>query len=316
MDLEKERLTVGHRPDGSEVSLPVVRVQGSSRGPRLLIALSVHGDEITGHKSVWYLLDYLRKATDLKGELTIISLVNVEGFNYSIRGFPYSTLDLNRMFPGDGRGSLPERITAKVWSLASKADFVLDVHTAGLCIPFVLIHPAEPLIRDFMEDVAYASGLTPLYNYDPELYDRIGLGRSLSGTSVRNGTPALTLELPGFVGIDQLGARAGFIALKNVMVKLGMLDGDYEEVDFLPVIRRRGMKRVKVSAGSAGLLDYTVELGEEVFKGQLLAKVRDPFGDVLEEVRAPEDGFVVQINGFYRTFTGGKVATLAVETGG
>ncbi len=315
MELEKERLIVGRRPDGSEVSLPVMRVKGSAKGPRVLITLSVHGDEITGHKSLWYLLDHLRNVTDLRGQLTVVSLVNVEGFNYSIRGFPYSTLDLNRMFPGDERGSLPERITSKVWSLASKADFVLDVHTAGLCIPFVLIHPAEPLIRDFMEDVAYTSGLTPLYNYDPELYDRIGLGKSLSGTSVKSGTPALTFELPGFVGIDQLGARAGFIALKNVLVKLGMLNGDYEEVDFLPVIRRRGMKRAKVSAESAGLLDYTVELGEEVFEGQLLARVRDPFGDVLEEVKAPRDGFVVQINGFYRTFTGGKVATLAVEAG-
>ncbi len=316
MELLKERLLVGRRPDGSEVSLPILRLSGPVKGPKLLITLSVHGDEITGHKSIWRLLDHLKGETGLKGQLTVISLVNVEGFNYSIRGFPYSTLDLNRMFPGDDRGSLPERITAKVWSLASRADFVLDVHTAGLCIPFVLIHPAEPLIRDFMEDVAYASGLTPLYNYDPELYDRIGLGRSLSGTSVKNGTPALTIELPGFVGIDETGARAGFIALKNVMSKLGMLDEDYEEVDFLPVIRRRGMKRMKVSAESAGLLDYTVELGEEVFEGQLLAKVRDPFGEVLEEIRAPKDGFVVQINGFYRTFTGGKVATLAVESSG
>ncbi len=314
MELEKDRLFIGRRPDGSEVSLPVLTVRGNQGGPKLLLTISVHGDEITGHRSLWYLLDHLQGA-DMRGQLTVVSLVNVEGFNYSIRGFPYSTLDLNRMFPGDEEGSLPERITARVWSLASKADFVLDVHTAGLCTPFVLIHPAEPLIRDFMEDVAHASGLTPLYNYDPELYDRIGLGRSLSGTAVRNGIPALTVELPGFVGIDELGARAGFIAVKNVMSKLDMLDEGYEEIDFLPVIRRRGMKRLKVSAEAAGLLDYTVKLGEEVFEGQLLARVRSPLGEVLEEVRAPRDGFVVQLNGFYRTFTGGKVATLAVAAG-
>ncbi len=314
MELERDRLFIGRRPDGSEVSLPVLRIRGSRAGPKLLLTLSVHGDEITGHGSLWYLLDHLRGA-DIRGQLTVVSPVNVEGFNYSIRGHPYSTLDLNRMFPGDEGGSLPERITAGVWSLASKADFVLDIHTAGLCIPFVLIHPAEPIIRDLMEEVAHASGLTPLYNYDPELYDRIGLGRSLSGTAVRNGIPALTLELPGFVGIDQLGARAGFMAVKNVMVKLDMLDDGYEEIDFLPVIRRRGMRRLKVSSETAGLLDYAVELGEEVFEGQLLVRVRDTLGDVLGEVRAPKDGFVVQINGFYRTFTGGKVATLAVEAG-
>jgi len=314
MELEKERVLVGFRPDGSEVSLPLMRVKGAEGGPRVFISLTVHGDEITGHKSLWYLLDHLRTAK-LTGSLIVVSLVNVDGFNYSIRGVPYSTQDLNRMFPGDREGSLVERVVAKIWELASGSDFVLDVHTAGLCIPFALIHPAEPLIRDFVEEVAHSSGITPLYNFDPEIYDRIGLGRSLSGTSVRNGIPALTIELPGFVGIDELGARAGYIALKNVMVKLGMLEGGYEEGDFLPVVRRKGLKRVRVLSESPGLLDYEVRLGEEVEEGQLLARVRDPFGDVVGEVRAPRPGYVVQVNGFHRVSTGGRVATLAVESG-
>jgi len=314
MKFEKERILIGFRPDGSEVSLPFMSIMGEKEGPRIFMSLTVHGDEITGHKSLWYLMDYLRR-TDLRGSLSVVSLVNTEAFNYSIRGIPYSTLDLNRMFPGDSRGSLPERITAKVWELASKSDFVLDVHTAGLCIPFVLIHPADPLIRDFIEDVAYSSGLTPLYNYDPELYDRIGLGKSLSGTSVKNGTPALTIELPGFVGINELGAKAGFIAMKNILVKLDALEGEYEEVDFLPVVRRRGLKRTRVLSKASGLLDYEVRLGEEVEEGQILARVRDPFGEVVEEVKAPKRGYVVQVNGFYRVFTGGRVVTLAVDAG-
>lgn len=315
MELKKEKITVGRRPDGSDVSLPTVKVKGESGGPKVLITLSLHGDEITGHKSLWYLLDHLGNVSHLRGQLTAISLVNVEGFNYSIRGFPYSTLDLNRMFPGDEKGSLPERIIAEIWSLASNSDFVLDIHTAGLCIPFALIHPAEPSIKSFMEEIAYASGLTPLYNYDSELYNRIGLGKSLTGTAVMSGIPSLTLELPGLVGIDELGARAGFLALKNTLIKLGMLDGDYEEIDFLPVIKRRGMKRTMVSAEESGLIDYYAELGDELRKGQLIARIRDPLGDVLEEIRSPWEGFLIQINGFYRVFTGGKVATLAVEAG-
>lgn len=313
MRLKRGRITVGRRPDGSEVSLPFMVAEGSQEDPKVLITLSLHGDEITGHKSLWYLLDHLRSVSHFKGKLTVISPVNVEGFNYSIRGFPYSTLDLNRMFPGDESGSLPERIIAKVWSFASKSDFILDLHTAGLCIPFVLIHPAEQRIRAFMEEVALASGLTTLYNYEPDTYSKLGLRRSLSGTAVSRGIPALTLELPGFVGVDELGARAGFLALLNILIKLGSLEGDYQEIDFLPVVGR-GMRRLRISAGESGLIDYTAKLGKEVREGQLIARIRDPFGEVIEEVRSPHNGFLIQINGFYRVFSGGKVATLAVES--
>ncbi len=311
MRIEKKKVAVGSRPDGSEMYLPVIEMRGD-KGPSVFISMTVHGNEVTGHKSIWYLMDHL-EGMELRGSITIASLVNADAFNYTVRGFPYSTLDLNRMFPGDSKGSLPDRIAAKVWDLASRADFVLDLHTAGLCIPFVLIHPAGPLIRDFIHEVALSSGLTCLYNYDPSLYSRIGLNRSLTGVAVSNNVPALTVELPGTVGIDELGARAGFIAIKNILLKLDMIDGEEEEIDFFPVIKGENMRRMRVLSRSSGLLDYRVGLGEEVEEGSVLAVIRDPFGNEVEEVVSPKRGYVVQLNGFSRVFTGGKVATLAIE---
>ncbi len=313
MEIEKKNVIVGFRPDGSEVSLPIIRV-GGDKGPSLFVSMTVHGNEITGHKSIWYLLDYL-KESELKGSITIVSLVNADAFNYAIRGFPYSALDLNRMFPGDPEGSLPDRVVAEVWEMASKSDFILDFHTAGICIPFVIMHPADPLIRDFIKEIAISSGLTYLYNYDPELYSRIGLNKSLTGVAVRNNVPALTIELPGLIGIDELGAKAGFIAIKNILTKLDMIEGEEEKIDFLPIIRGKNLRRMRVLSEIPGLLDYKVRLGEEVEEGQILAVVRNPLGDVIGDVRSPIRGYIIQLNGFSRVFTGGKVATLAVEMG-
>ncbi len=313
MEIEKKNVIIGFRPDGSEVSLPIIKINGD-KGPNLFISMAVHGNEITGHKSIWYLLDHLRES-ELRGSVTIVSLVNADAFNYSIRGFPYSTLDLNRMFPGDPEGSLPDRVVAEVWEIASKSDFVLDIHTAGICIPFILMHPSGPLIRDFVQEVAISSGLTYLYNYDPGLYSRIGLNKSLVGMAVKNNVPALTIELPGLMGIDELGAKAGFIAIKNILTKLDMTDGEEEKIDFFPVIRGKNLRRMRVLSEVPGLLDYRVELGEEVEEGQVLALIRDPLGDVVGDARSPKRGYVIQLNGFSRVFTGGKVATLAVEEG-
>ena len=311
--IRKERLVVGHRPDGSSISLPIITVRGDGDKPNVFMGLTAHGDEITGHQSLWYLLDHLNEMR-IKGLLKIAALINTEGFNYSIRGVPLSTIDMNRIYPGDGNGSIFERVAAKIWEMASKSDFVIDVHSAGLSIPFVLIHPAEPLIRDFMEEIAYSSGLTVLYNYDRDLYERMGLERSLSGTSVRNGVPALTLELPGFTGIDPTGAKAGFIALKNMLIEIGVFEGSKEAIDFTPVIKERGLKRIRVRSREAGLLQYEKWLGSKVKEGDIIARVRNLFGEIIEEVVAPQDGYILQVNGYYRTFTGSVVATLAVRS--
>ncbi len=311
--IRKGRLVIGHRPDGSPISLPILTVRGEEGKPHVFMGLVAHGDEVTSHQSLWYLRDHLSEMR-IKGSLRIAALINTEGFNYSVRGIPLSTIDMNRIYPGDEDGSIFERVAAKIWEMASKSDFVIDVHSAGLSIPFILIHPAEPLIMDFMEGIAYSSGLTVLYNYDRDLYERMGLERSLSGTSVRNGIPALTLELPGFAGIDPIGAKAGFIALKNMLIEIGMFEGSKEDINFVPVIKERGLKRIRVRSREAGLLQYEKWLGSRVREGDTIAKVRNLFGEIIEEVVAPQDGYVLQVNGHYRTFTGGLVATLAVKS--
>ncbi len=313
MKMEKKNVVVGFRPDGSRVSLPIIRICGD-KGPSLFISMTVHGNEITGHKSIWYLLDHLKRS-ELRGLITIVSLVNADSFNYAIRGFPYSALDLNRMFPGDIKGSLPDRVVAEVWKIASKSNFILDLHTAGACIPFILIHPAGSSIRDFIREVAISSGLTPIYNYDSDLYSRIGLDMSLTGMAVRSNVPALTIELPGLIGIDKLGAKAGFIAIKNILIQLNMVNGKEEKINFFPAIKGKNLKRMRVLSEVPGLLDYKVGLGDEVEEGQVLTIIRNLLGDVVGDARSPKRGYIIQLNGFSRVFTGGKVATLAIEMG-
>ena len=45
----------------------------------------------------------------------------------------------------------------------------------------------------------------------------------------------------------------------------------------------------------AGWWDWAVEAGEEVVEGQALGRIRDLWGDVREEIVAPQDGVVLFI---------------------
>ncbi|MCS7385326.1 MAG: succinylglutamate desuccinylase/aspartoacylase family protein [archaeon GB-1867-005] len=310
--IHKNSITVGFRPDGSQIKIPLIKIKGKSTEPKIFIGASIHGNELTGQVSIWRLIDYL-KDREVKGELTIIPTMNPEGFNYNVRGIPSGAPDLNRLYPGDPKGSLAERIVAKIWEIAKKHEFIIDMHTAGNCIPFILLDPAPPELRRRIEEIAYASEITVLDEFPPEKYERIGLAKSLPAVAVKEGIPAFTVELPGFRGVNIAGAKAGFIALKNMLVKLEIIEDSFEKINFIPVIREKGYRRETVYAEKPGLLEYVKELGDKVYKGEVIARVRNVFGEVIEEIKSPWNGYIISLNPTSTVGTGGYVASMAIK---
>ncbi len=154
--VHREEIAVGERADGSRIVLPMIRYEGDT-GPSVFIGVSIHGDEITGQASLWKLFDYL-KGKQIRGALTLLPVMNPEGFNFNVRGIPESTVDLNRVYPGDIHGALSERLTGRIWDIAKKSEYVIDVHTAGWCIPFILVDPVTGKLKERIDDLANAAG--------------------------------------------------------------------------------------------------------------------------------------------------------------
>jgi len=308
---ERAFVEIGERGDGSKVALPVLRWKRSG-GPRVFVGLSIHGDELTGHGSLWRLLDLLRDE-EVHGSLTILPLMNPEGFNAHVRGIPLQTVDLNRLYPGDPNGGFPERLTAAIWKEASQADYVIDLHTAGWCVPFILLDPCDGTLRERTERFARATGITVLDEFESSAYLLERLDGSLSGYAVKQGHPAFTFELGGYYGIDWSSVHAGFEGLRNALIHTGVLHGAPREIQGVFVLREPGYRRLDVHAARGGLLEYAVGLGAKIRRGELLARIRNPFGDIVDEVTSPRDGFVLGLEGSSMTRTGGFVAELAVR---
>jgi hypothetical protein len=308
----KDRVMVGERADGSQLALPLVRHEGEP-GPSVFIGVSIHGDEITGQASLWKLMDFL-KGKQMRGTVTAVPVMNPEGFNFNVRGIPESTVDLNRVYPGDPNGSIAERLTAKIWEIARKHDYIIDVHTAGWCIPFVLVDPATGKLREKIDELASATGITVLDEYTSEKYQLENLGASLPGVAIRENKVSFTVELGGFKGIDWNSVEAGYLALRNILSHLKVVDAPVESITTSPTIHKRGYRRRDVHSLKGGIIEYREVPGSRIRKGDVLARVRNIFGEVVEEVQAPEDGFVIALNPTSVTQTGGYIAEIAVGT--
>ena len=308
----ESRLTIGERADGSLLTLPVIRWHGEP-GPSLYVGVTIHGDEITGQASLWRVGAWLEQSA-LFGSVVAVPVQNPEGFNYDVRGIPGTTHDLNRSYPGDADGDTHERVTAAITKLACEADAAIDVHTAGHCMPYLLMDPVgdEGLARR-TDELAHATGITRINEFVSERYAATGLAASLPPIVLAAGKPAFTFELAGHGNVAWEQAEAGAVGLRNAIRHLGIVQDEHEAVTGVVVKPTNGHRRRAVFAERGGIVEFTVRPGDDVAKGKRIGRVRDVWGKVVEEVLAPADGFVIALSPTGATWTGGYLAEIAAE---
>ena len=307
----RNEIEIGERADRSRIALPIIEYKGAP-GPSVFIGAGIHGDELTGQASLWRLYDYLEDK-EIKGTITIMPVLNPDGLNFGVRGIPEADVDLNRLYPGKADGYISERITAKIWEVAKKHDAIIDLHTMGPSIPMILIDRLSGDLKAKMDRLAEATGLTVLEELPPEEYALQNLGASLGGVACTVNIPNITIELGGGKMIDWDSVEAGYLAMTNVLVYLGVVNGTPQRITSSVVIRETGYCRDDVWSEKGGLVEYTVKIGDRVKKGSTLAKIRNVFGEVVQEVKMPEDGYMVSGSSANATQTGGWIGTIAVK---
>ena len=307
----RNEIEIGERADRSRIALPIIEYKGAP-GPSVFIGAGIHGDELTGQASLWRLYDYLEDK-EIKGTITIMPVLNPDGLNFGVRGIPEADVDLNRLYPGKADGYISERITAKIWEVAKKHDVIIDLHTMGPSIPMILIDRLSGDLKAKMDRLAEATGLTVLEELPPEAYALQNLGASLGGVACTVNIPNITIELGGGKMIDWDSVEAGYLAMTNVLVYLGVVNGTPQRITSSVVIRETGYCRDDVWSEKGGIVEYTVKMGDRVKKGSTLAKIRNVFGEVVQEVKMPEDGYMVSGSSANATQTGGWIGTIAVK---
>lgn len=251
----------------------------------MFVSAAMHGDELNGIEIVRRLIS-TKPSKLLNGTLILVPMVNVYGVLNRSRYMP-DRRDLNRCFPGSSRGSLAGIVANTFLSeIVKHCDYGIDLHTGA-------IHRSNlPQIRANLDDpktlaLAEAFGVPVLLN--SKLRDG-----SLRQTAHELGTRTLLYEAGEALRFDELPIRAGVKGILNVLAKLGMVTPKSKTVLITPPITPyMANKSTWARANCSGIVNDLKKLGEQVQKGDELARVGSPFGELFDTVRASRSGIII-----------------------
>jgi len=309
-------LALTELPDGTRVHLPVALVHGARPGPTFYLGAAIHGDEANGVAIATRVLASVDAAA-LAGRLICVPVQNPLAFQVDHRvpvGLYLKTpldqapMDPWTTFPGDPAGTITERLSHALFSLMQGADAAIDVHTptrGGRYVPITILpHPSLPAFAK-ADALGRAFGSGWIMATDQGMYVRDGI---LCVEATRAGVPCFTFEIGEGGRVEDDATETGARCVLNAMRHLGMLAAPPEPRTSIRMSAFLGLR-----ASRGGLLTTNATLGTRVGKGTTLASIHDVYGDLVETISAPRDGYFVRSTTFAAVAAGERVATLGLE---
>lgn len=268
------------------VNVPIIIERSKRVGPTVLFTAGIHGDEVNGIEIVRQIIAKGINKPKI-GTIICIPVINIFGFLNLTREFPDGR-DLNRMFPGSPKGSLASRVAHKlVTEIIPHVDYVMDFHTGGSG------RFNAPQIR-IIEGEIELKQLAKIFGAPFVLYSK-NLNKSFRNTCFKLNKPLLLFEGGKSVHIDDVVTNSGVNGAKRVLKHLGMLN-----VAFKASIPKKDCVFIKdskwVRAKFSGMFKASAKINSKVTKGDLLGNITDPYGKLNFFVKAPNSGYIINVN--------------------
>lgn len=270
------------------VAIKVLVAKGFKLGPVMVVLAGIHGDEYEGILAIQDLFQQLDPKS-LQGTIIMIPISNPLAFAAHTRLTPTDGKDLARVFPGNPDGTITEKTAFALSNVIQQADFLIDLHSAGttMASPTLVGYYSQPgSIGDIASQAANVFGAPVIW-----AHPKIGAGRTLS-LAAEYGIPAIYTEAKGGLRVDKSDLSIYIEGILNVLGFLKMLERLAINQEAL-YLRGDGNTDTMLSFQSTGLFRPTVDVLQEVDKGDLIGIVRDVDGSILEEVKSPKQGLVV-----------------------
>ena len=270
----------------TKLKIPVIIERSKIDGPTVLLSACLHGDEINGTEIVRQII---RKKINKpkRGTIICIPIINIFGFINQTREFP-DKRDLNRVFPGSKNGSLASRFAHfLVTEIIPKVDYAIDFHAGGASrfnAPQIRIVPNNPELKE----------LAAVFNAPFTLFSKNITG-SFRNTSTKLGVKMLLFEGGKSLDLNEMVTQEGIEGTMRFLKHLDMLNPKRE----LNVFCEKTIfieKSNWIRANFSGMFHGLVKIGSFVKKGEVLAMISDPYGKVEHKLRAPNDGYIINVN--------------------
>ncbi|HNP75157.1 MAG TPA: M14 family metallopeptidase [bacterium] len=289
---------------GSDLStrrLAIMSAKSKNPGPVVWLTGCVHGDEVGGIAVIQEIFKKIRTQPLEKGSIFAIPLMNPMGFETNSRYLAISEEDLNRSFPGKKTGSLAERVADKIFStiMETRPALVLDLHNDWIkSIPYVLIDPPPHKHKDAYDTtkkIAQQTGFL-IINEQETSDDADELKKTLSGSLINQGIPALTLELGESYIIDEKNVKEGVQSIWNILAHLNMVkppDSPFQHSSRHDLENKILNYSHLPTSSTSGIVRFLVKPGETVKSGQPIARVYNVFGRLEETITANYDAVLL-----------------------
>jgi hypothetical protein len=290
-------MPVGELYDGSPIAVPVCVYNGVNDGPVLWIQCAVHGDEYVGVAAVHRLLDALTPA-ELSGAVVMLPALNIQAFRAGGRMATQDGMDMNRIWPG-----APIERAMHLWAhselvvdtvfheLRPKATHVIDCHDGGgmgRMSAFAIYNMHSSINAEAYRAYARATGLDMVWEIGEETASEKFPG-GLGAKAASVGIPTLTVEAGGEQRIHAHAVDRLYATFDNTLKHLKMIPGTPTPN---PTQIRVG-RASWIRANRGGVLYVEVEPLQRVKQGDRVGVIRDLFGQVVEELKAPGTGIVI-----------------------
>lgn len=273
-------LPLGRLPSGDRVRIPLEVLRGRRPGPTVWLSGAIHGDEIVGVEITRRILAELRPGR-LAGTVIAAPVVNVFGFVGESRYLP-DRRDLNRAFPGDGKGSMAARLAHLFMTeVVALCDLGIDLHAGSddrVNLPQVRGNLDDPetlrLARAFAAPVA-------IHNKPQKgTLRHAALHRDKRVVLFEGGEPRR---------FSRDAVEEGTAGCLRVLKAVEMIASAPDPVRETLLSRRTGWVR----AARSGIFHPEVDVGARVKRRQVVGVLRDAYGRDELPVRANRSGVVV-----------------------
>lgn len=314
--LGKGYIKVGEFFDNSPVNMPVMILNGAGKGPTLLIISAVHGNEVVGTEAIKRVMTSL-DPKKVDGTIIGIPVVNIPAYlqdsRVNLMESPAGDNDLgNMLLKGGGIQGPQSQAIANILheKVFPKAEYVIDLHSSA---PGSYNYPRAIVIGDYVQlpqalkDKCNALGKACNFEiifkpgkvkwegmyFDP--YTMFENTYGIASIILETGAAPTTEDVETLLyGID------------NIMKHLKMISGAPLNKNKQVYIDRLVAFRTK----NGGMFRLIAKMGSRVKKGDVIGEVTNLFNEVVETVRATEEGIIIKVATSSLISTGVRAAVI------
>ncbi|GAA2424924.1 succinylglutamate desuccinylase/aspartoacylase domain-containing protein [Streptomyces coeruleofuscus] len=271
--------------------VPLILVNGSRPGPRVVITGGVHGGEFIGIDAATHLAGLL-EPDDITGQLVICPVANPPAvYGGRLNVSPLDGVNINRIFPGDKEGGPTERMAAWLFEyVVNGADAYVDLHSGG--IDQHLLDFVGYRVTSDAELAAKIKAMAHAVGYERVMPRPLPDGGNSHAAANRQGIPGILIETGQLGDRDPATVRRLLDGLYRLLHHLGVIEAP-QNLAPVTVQPREWVWTGEIVSPVAGLWYPDAIAGDEVTEGQTIGRVIDPADGTEHKVVAPATGTVI-----------------------